>query len=312
MVSQKTIPPGAWDTHVHIFEPANFSFASQRHFTPSTATRAQLEEFQRCLKIDHFCIAHGLSYGSDCTSLLTYLKHFGRSACGICVLDIDTVTNEMLNVYHAAGVRSVRLDFFRHKAMHDLNQQLSLIDSLSARLAQWGGATWSIQIQQPHIDYWGQLREKAATIPFPLVVDHIGLIVGRSMLDKGVRPDIEVNGFEALLGALRDGNVWIKLSAPYRCSNMGPGFDDLEDDIRSIAAANPERILWGSDWPHTQRHEDRKATDYNKVEAFLEIDDAAWVESLSCWLSQDQWERMWVLNPRQLYDFSSPFSIAAG
>lgn len=93
---------------------------------------------------------------------------------------------------------------------------------------------------------------------------------------------------------------------------MGPGFDDLEDDIRSIAAANPERILWGSDWPHTQRHEDRKATDYNKVEAFLEIDDAAWVESLSCWLSQDQWERMWVLNPRQLYDFSSPFSIAAG
>ena len=115
----RRVPPGAWDTHFHIFEP---------NFTPAPATLEEFEKFKSSLGVEYVCVAHGLSYGSNCTSLLHYLHYFQGRASGICVLDVETTSDDLLNTYNAAGVRSARLDFFKHKAMHDLERQVSLIE----------------------------------------------------------------------------------------------------------------------------------------------------------------------------------------
>ncbi|PLB44934.1 hypothetical protein P170DRAFT_366681 [Aspergillus steynii IBT 23096] len=339
----KPIPQGAWDTHHHIFEPDIFPFAAGRHFTPARASLSDLQSFERGLGVQNVCIAHGLSYGPDCSSLLYYLGQFNAPAnanapdqetsqgeCqarGICVLDISTVTDEVLDAYHAAGVRSVRIDFFRENAMHDVDAQKRLIENTATRLNTWWQSRvrkrrgqdqdqdqdrgkWSIQIQQPHLEHWVVLRATIAACPVPVVVDHFALVAGSShragdrttcIQDSGYLRDEEREGLFALRDLLREGNLWIKLSAPYRCSNLAPGYEDLKWLVRLLVDANPERVLWGSDWPHTQRHEDRAGKSTSQEEAFLQVNDKRWVEGLSRWMSQREWQLMWVENPRVLY-----------
>lgn len=232
------------------------------------------------------------------------------------MLDLVTVTDEILDLYHEAGVRSVRLDFFRHTAMHYFDVQAWLIDATAQRLVQWrgnAGNKWSIQIQQPHLEFWPGLCEVIRQCPVPVVVDHMALITGSSyrygdatnIQDGSYLRESERRGLETLCQALRDGNLWIKISAPYRCSNLGPRYEDLRWVVRRFVDSNPRRMLWGSDWPHTQRHEDRFGKSRGKEEAFLEIDDRAWVESLSTWLSEEEWRLMWVENPAVLYDYQA-------
>ncbi|GMF80377.1 unnamed protein product [Aspergillus oryzae] len=277
---KKPVPSGAWDTHHHIFEPDRFPFAEGRHFTPARASLEDLQKFEKSIGVDH-----------------VYL---------------DTVSNELLDEYHAAGVRSVRLDFFRHKAMDNVQIKAELMEATAQRLAKWGKPGWSIQIQQPHLEFWPRLRDVVDRSPVPVVVDHCALIAGSSYrvndyvtniqdgsyLAEGERIDLA-----ALCETLRNGNLWMKISAPYRCSNLAPGYDDLRWLVRRFVDANPRRVVWGSDWPHTQRHKDRVGKSSSSEEAFLQIDDKAWIESLSKWMSEDEWQLLWVENPATLYDY---------
>jgi len=212
------------------------------------------------------------------------------------------VTDATLDEYHAAGIRSVRLDFFKHVAMNDLEKQVALIEATAARLAKWGQKGWSIQAQQPHLEYWPKLRQVALTLPMPLVIDHMGLLKGKSMQKSDVSV-VESSDFKQLLEALKDGNLWMKISAPYRNSYQDFAYEDLQEMVTAMVKANPKRVVWGSDWPHTQRHEDRKGKSQEEKEPFLKIDDEAWIKSLSTWLSPDEWQAMWVDNPRTLYDY---------
>ncbi|CAG7920772.1 unnamed protein product [Penicillium olsonii] len=307
----KPVPSGAWDTHHHIFDPDRFPFAEGRHFTPARASLEQLEEFEKSIDVDNICIAHGLSYGPDCTSLLHYLDRFNGTARGICVLDLETVTDGLLDEYHAAGVRSVRLDFFRFKAMDDVEIQTELITKTAARLAQWGKPNWSIQIQQPHLRFWPRLRQTINSSPIPVVVDHFALIGASSFLandtssvvqNDSYLPEDDRAGLESLRQTLQEGNLWIKLSAPYRCSNLEPGFVDLKWLVRIFVDANPKRVVWGSDWPHTQRHKDRVGKSSTSEESFLKVDDKKWIEAMSRMMSEKEWQLMWVDNPNTLYD----------
>ena len=300
MTSTKPVPQGAWDTHHHIFQPKKFPFNEGRHFTPGDATPDELQAFEKSIGVQHTCIAHGLSHGPDCTSLLHYLKEFKGSSRGICVFEPDQITDAQLNEYHAAGIRSVRLDFFKHKAMNDLDRQVALIKATSARIAAWGKAKWSIQIQQPHLNYWSTIRKLAATIPSPIVVDHMGLVSVRSLSGRDLTAEEEA-GLDELRGAIREGNIWIKISAPYRCSDDEPSYSDLEKLVKSLVAANPKRVVWGSDWPHTQRHADRAGKDPSAIEPFRKVDNPAWIASLSTWLTEQEWQNLWVNNPETLY-----------
>ncbi|KAF4460992.1 amidohydrolase 2 [Fusarium albosuccineum] len=283
MVHQvKPVPQGAWDTHHHIFEPDRFPFSAGRHFTPSVATLEDLQKFEASIGVAHVCIAHGLSYGPDCTSLLYYLDQLQGTARGICVIDERNVTDDLLEKYHAAGVRSVRLAFFKAQAMHDLQKQIDLIKATAERLLRWkpNGNGWSIQIQQPILSHWNMTPDGA-----PLAISQ--------------------PGWQDLLESMADGNIWVKISAPYRNSRNDPIYDDLERIVKDLVQANPKRVVWGSDWPHTQRHEDRHLRGREDVEPFLKIDNKRWVETLSIWLSEAEWNDLWVNNPRKLYDYEA-------
>ncbi|OAL51431.1 amidohydrolase 2 [Pyrenochaeta sp. DS3sAY3a] len=301
----KSVPSGAWDTHHHIFEPERFPFAPGRHFTPSVATLEQLQDFEKSIGVGHVCIAHGLSYGADCASLLYYLGHFNGQSRGICVLDETSVSDAVLDEYHEAGIRSVRLDFFRAQAMNDLDKQIELIEATAKRLLAWHptGHGWSIQIQQPNLVFWKRLRVVAANLGVPLVVDHMALVKAASAVPPNSVPGIATEGWQDLLAALGDGHLWIKISAPYRCSRADPDYSDLAEVVRQLVAANSKRVVWGSDWPHTQRHEDRALRKAGGVEPFLKIDNKSWIQSLSSWMSETEWQDMWVNNPCKLYDF---------
>ena len=315
LYQEKSIPPGAWDTHVHVFEPQKFPYGIGRHYTPACATLAQLQLFHASIGVEHVCFAHGFAYGSDCTSLLHNLERFPGVARGICVFDTDTVTDSTLDAYHAAGVRSVRVDFFRAAALHNVDAQVQMIKAVSARLERWGKGRWSIQIQQPHLEFWSHLQKLGRELSFPLVVDHFALIEAHSMRNNGQPANTQplakpegryrldnLEGFNHLLSALRHGNVWLKLSAPYRCSDLSFTYDDLQPYVRAFVEANAERIIWGSDWPHTQRHAHRNGKDPSVVEQFQTVDSRAWIASLSRWLSEDEWQQMWIANPRELYE----------
>ncbi|KAK1449559.1 hypothetical protein CPAR01_00639 [Colletotrichum paranaense] len=301
----KPVPVGAWDTHHHIFEPARFPFAFERHFTPSVATLDQLKDFEESIGVSHVCIAHGLSYGPDCSSLLYYLAQFDGTARGICVLDLDTVTDELLEKYHDAGIRSVRLDFFKAQAMNDVDKQVNLMKSTANRLLQWQptGNGWSIQIQQPNISYWAKLGPVIEQSKLPVVLDHIGLIKASSMAPTGSEPVREQPGWQSLLSLLRGGNLWIKISAPYRCSRADFNYGDLKEIVQELVQTNSKRLVWGSDWPHTQRHEDRHLRSKEEQEPFLNIDNPTWIRSLSTWLNGEEWQDLWVNNPSTLYDY---------
>ncbi|KAH8879048.1 amidohydrolase 2 [Thozetella sp. PMI_491] len=303
----KSVPTGAWDTHHHIFETDIFPFAPGRHFTPSPATVQDLKAFEASIGVANVVIAHGLSYGPDCTSLLHYLQQFNGEARGICVLNEQTVSDDLLEKYHEAGVRSVRIDFFRHRAMNDLEKQVELIQATAARLMKWDskGRGWSIQIQQPNLAYWKRLRQVASGLGLPLVVDHMALAKGPSYSPPGAIPVTDTPEWQDLLGALKDGNLWVKISAPYRNSKRDDSaYEDLQEIVTQLIRANPRRAVWGSDWPHTQRHEDRNMENPEETEPFLKIDNPKWIQKLSTWLSEEEWQDMWDRNPRELYDYS--------
>ncbi|WWC88748.1 uncharacterized protein L201_003661 [Kwoniella dendrophila CBS 6074] len=291
------VPPGSWDTHHHIFELDKYPLAEGRHFTPSIATRHELEEFQKSLGFEHTCIAHGLPLGYDLSSLVDALEHFKGAVRGIGVIDHEAITDSELQKLDQTGVKSVRLDFFRYQANESFEKALNLIQAVSARVAPLG---WSVQVQLKHAEWWDQLYDHIVSLPCPIVSDHFGFLRGTSW-DESITSSLKQPGFTGITKLLQSGKLWIKLSAPYRVSRAGPEYADLKPLVQALVEANPDRILYGSDWPHTQLWERRIGKDPNVTEPFMCIDNETWLKSLKSWLSETEWNKMLVKNPKILY-----------
>lgn len=95
--TEQPCPPGSWDVHHHIFDLDKFPLAPTRHFTPSSAPLHSFETFQHSLGIDHACVAHGLSFGTDPSSLLYYLKYFNGTGRAYACIDIEKTTDEQIH-----------------------------------------------------------------------------------------------------------------------------------------------------------------------------------------------------------------------
>jgi predicted TIM-barrel fold metal-dependent hydrolase len=181
-----------------------------------------------------------------------------------------------------------------------VEEQIRCLRQYAARVAPFG---WTLQTYHPHPEYYESLSPVIRELPVPVVVDHFGGLKTASLLRyQGLEADTfdaaSQPGLAALCSLLRDGKLWIKLSAPYRCSE-DPTFEDMRPLVRALVDANPDRVLYGSDWPHTQpfhrRPKDLKGSD---VETYLPFDDVAWVNKLKTWLSQDEWGKLMISNPR--------------
>jgi 2-pyrone-4,6-dicarboxylate lactonase len=247
------VPPGAVDAHCHVFGPeAKFPFAPERKYTPCDASKEQLFALRDFLGFDKNVIVQSTCHGNDNRAMLDALAHSNGRARGVASVGLN-VTDAELQAMHAAGVRGTRFNFV--KRLVDVTPREVLIE-IANRIAPLG---WHVVVYfeaQDLPEFW----DFFTSLPTTVVVDHMG------------RPDLSkpVDGpeFELFIRLLREHpNIWSKVSCPERLSKVGPdGYDDVVPFARRIVETFPDRVLWGTDWPHpnmtTHMPDDGKLVDY--------------------------------------------------
>lgn len=168
------------------------------------------------------------------------------------MIDPETVTPAELAEMHANGIRGIRVNMYRYGAMHDVAlQKIALTAHAGALDGHCTG--WSMAFTHTHPEFWGELKPVIAQEIVPrgirLVTDHFALLKGASMLPAELEGDVmQQEGFEDILDMVRTGHLFVKISAPYRISTQAPYFQDLKPLVRALFDANPQQLLWGSDW----------------------------------------------------------------
>ena len=232
-----TPPPGAVDAHCHVFGPAaEFPFAPERKYTPCDASKDQLFALRDLLGFERNVIVQATCHGNDNRALLDALMHSNGRARGVASVAAD-VSDAELGRLHEAGVRGVRFNFLRRLA--DFTPREVLM-SIAQRIAPLG---WHVVVYFEAQDL-PELWDFFTRLPTIVVVDHMG------------RPDVSqpVDGpqFERFVRLLREHpNIWSKVSCPERLSLSGPPtYDDVVPFARRLVETFPDRVLWGTDWPH--------------------------------------------------------------
>src|SRR5215831_1237557 len=231
------LPKGAVDAHCHVFGPAAaFPYARERKYTPCDAPKEKLFALRDFLGFERNVIVQATCHGNDNRALVDALVNSGGSARGVASVGRDVADDE-LRALHAAGVRGTRFNFV--KRLVDFTPREVLSD-IATRIAPLG---WHVVVYFEAQDL-PELREFFTSLPTTVVVDHMG------------RPDVgkPVDGpeFERFMRLLSEHpNIWSKVSCPERLSNSGPpAYDDVVPFARRLVETFPDRVLWGTDWPH--------------------------------------------------------------
>ncbi|WP_293851729.1 amidohydrolase family protein [Steroidobacter sp.] len=230
-------PAGAVDAHCHVFGPGDvFPYAPERKYTPCDAPKEKLWELRDYLGFERNVIVQATCHGADNRALVDALKASNGRARGVATVKHD-VTDAELQELHAAGVRGVRFNFV--KRLVDTTPRDVLL-SIAQRIKPMG---WHIVIYFEAQEL-PELYEFFTSLPTTVVVDHMG------------RPDVTkpVDGpeFDLFIKLLAEnGNFWSKVSCPERLSKSGPdAYEDVVPFARRVVETFPDRVLWGTDWPH--------------------------------------------------------------
>ena len=230
-------PPDAVDAHCHVFGPGDlFPYAPTRKYTPCDASKEQLFALRDYLGFTRNVIVQATCHGNDNRALVDALRSSGGMARGVASVGRD-VSDAELHELHSAGVRGVRFNFV--KRLVDFTPREVLLE-IAQRIAPLG---WHVVVYFEAQDL-PELYDFFTALPTIVVVDHMG------------RPDVSktVDGpeFGLFVKLLREhGNIWSKVSCPERLSLSGPaGYDDVVPFARHLVETFPERVLWGTDWPH--------------------------------------------------------------
>jgi len=283
------LPAQSCDCHVHVFEPARFPYAAERTYTPGPAALADLAAFEQRLGIERVVLVQPSGYGTDNRCLIDALGRLGPLARGVAVVEPQRVTEAQIRALHSAGVRAIRLNL-EVRGEHDAGHAKALI---AAALDIVAGPKWAIQIHAG----LGLIQGVADTIAqarAPFILDHFAGLKAESGLQQP--------GFETLLNLLRNGNVHVKLSAPYRASRQA-SYANLAPFARRLIETAPDRLVWASDWPHTGSSIQRNG-DLGTVEPFRQVDTGTVLDLLREWAPDDAIHRkILVETPTRLYDF---------
>ncbi len=230
-------PPGAVDAHCHVFGPGErFPYAPERKYTPCDAPKEKLWELRDYLGFERNVIVQATCHGSDNCALVDALKDSNGRARGVASVSRDVTDSELAEL-DAAGVRGVRFNFV--KRLVDTTPRETLLE-IARRVQPLG---WHIVIYFEAAEL-EELYDFFASLPTTVVVDHMG------------RPDVTqpVDGpqFELFLRLMREHrNFWSKVSCPERLSHSGPPhYADVIPFARRVVEEFPDRVLWGTDWPH--------------------------------------------------------------
>jgi len=231
------LPPGTVDAHCHVFGPGDeFPYAPERNYTPCDAGKDALFALRDHLGVDRNVIVQATCHGADNRALVDALEAAGGRTRGVATVRADITDGELADL-HAAGVRGVRFNFVRR--LVDPKPD-AYYHRIVERIAPLG---WHVVVYFEAADLalrWDFLT----SLPTTVVVDHMG------------RPDVTAPvdgpGFGLFLRLLREHpRFWSKVSCPERLTVSGPpGYDDVVPFARRVVEEFPDRVLWGTDWPH--------------------------------------------------------------
>jgi predicted TIM-barrel fold metal-dependent hydrolase len=283
------VPEGACDCHVHVYQDAQkFPMFPARPYTPELVTVDELRSLHKALHMDRVVVVQTTVYGTDNSNTLDAMKQLGPRARGVAVID-DKTPESALDEMDRAGVRAIRLNL---ETAGQTDPEIGR-KRFQAAVERIKNRKWHIQIYT-RLTVIGAISADVAAAPVPVVFDHFGGV--EAALGAG-QP-----GFSSLLTLVRTGKAYVKISAPYRSSTEGPDYPDVAPLARALVGINPERILWGSDWPHPGPP---VATRKNsEITPFFQIDDGHVLNLLAQWVP-DAATRKTILvdNPAKLYGF---------
>ncbi len=265
-------PPGACDTHMHIYD-ARYAFAPAALIKPPPAPLAAYREMQKQLGLARVVVVQPSGYGFDNSCTLDAVAALGASARCVVVPRPDVRVVELKRL-HAAGARSVRYFMLPSGVL-----PWDTLEAMAARIAPLG---WNLNLQLDGRDL-AQHEAMLSRLPCTLVIDHNGKFLEPVGADHP--------GFRTLLKLLDGGRCYVKLSAPYETSKLGPPhYADVGVLAKALVKANPERCLWASNWPHPNQSPRPSS--------------AAMLDLLLEW-ADDQATRHKILvdNPARLYGF---------
>ncbi|MBT5574955.1 amidohydrolase family protein [Alphaproteobacteria bacterium] len=276
-----TLPKGSIDTHVHIFEN-HFPLFEGRGYNPPDSTLEDLIHLHDTLGIDRVVFTQPSVYGVDNAAILKGMNELNKKvpnkARGVCAIKMDATEN-FLQELHDQGIRGVRLNLDNKGGMP---LELSEISRLEDKIKGFG---WHLEYLFPGKDMV-ELEPVLANASVPVSIGHFAY--------QPAIAGIEADGFKTLLRLVKDGNTWVKISGANRVSETDlPPYDDVLPMARALVEANPDNVMWGTDWPHPNKYE-------------VNPNDGDLVNWFGEWITDEAMRhRIMVTNSELFFDFGS-------
>jgi predicted TIM-barrel fold metal-dependent hydrolase len=281
-IAMPPMPPGAVDTHIHIMGPqTKYPYAPTRVYSPPEASVDDLRALRRRLGVVRNVIVTPSVYGFNNDVTIDSIAALQGTARGVAVLPPDIPARE-IGPLEAYGIRGTRLN----TGLPDLKEQLA------AFAPKFRPFNWHVQIVG-QIQAIVGLSQQIAGLGIPVVLDHFG----------GARGEDGVNNrdFQGLLELVKAGNTYVKLSAPYDRTKE-PGYASMTAFARALIAARPDRMLWGTNWPHPSQD---RSIPITQVSPYQTIDNELLVRRLMDWCPDGEMRKaILVDNPVRLYRFA--------
>ncbi|GAQ10358.1 4-sulfomuconolactone hydrolase [Aspergillus lentulus] len=246
------IPPGSWDSHMHVVEPSRYPVSLGAAYTPSCHTLEEALAFESTLGIENIVLVQPSIYGTDNSCLLEALERIGPShGRGVVVIDPATTCPTTLSAWHTLGVRGVRVNL---KSVGKVLSEAELAETLSQHAKLIRPFGWMIQLYLP-LHMMPMLERIVPSLGVKICIDHFGspqLPPPSVITDRQFNP-YTLPGFSALISLLQAGQTYVKISAPYRLSK-DKQLRDLGDITRELLRGAPRRVIYATDWPHTRFH----------------------------------------------------------
>lgn len=229
------LPPLACDAHCHIFGPgAKFPYDPKAAYHPPDAPFEGLQRLHTILGLERAVIVHASCHGPDMRATLDGIARSKGAYRGTAIID-ETYGEKEFQALHDGGIRGVRFNFVKHLGGRP---DMQFFERTIPRLKAMG---WHLILHLDATDLL-EFKELFRKIPVPMVIDHMGRVVAKEGLEQ--------QPFKILLEAMKNEKMWVKVTGAERVSSMGPPFTDAVPFARALIEAAPDRILWGTDWPH--------------------------------------------------------------
>ena len=276
----EALPAHACDVHAHVCGPqSRYPLIAERLYTPPEASPQDYRHMLDALGIERGVLVQPSIYGNDNRAMLDALALDPKRLRGVAVVPFDAPQAELERL-HAAGVRGLRANIVDLKT----NKGQLPLDELRALAQRIKPMDWHIEFLM-HVNEFPQLDQQLGDFPVDMVFGHLGYVP--------VAAGLETPGFAALLRLMRDGKAWVKLTAPYRLTLSAMPYPDTTPFAQALADAVPDRLMWGSDWPHV----------------FIKSampNDGDLLDVFSKWFPDAAMrKRILVDNPAKVYDFQA-------